>query len=167
MDLISQLNQELRQLAGFVSATPKRVELTDDDGTRLIIDFVAVDTLSCAFRELWLHVPKLVGKELAILKQWADALSKRVTYLLENIGPLEVDRLGDKILIRSTPPDRSSGATKFYEVLLSAKSDGTFSLKRFAFEPGSSGRQLVDIQLTHEVLNKLIRDLLETVPEKV
>jgi len=164
MDLVSQLQHELRQLAGFVSTTPKRIDITATDGVRLTVEFVAVDTLSCAFRELWLHVPQLVGKELAILKQWADALSKRVTYLLENIGPLEVDKLGDKILIRSTPPDRSTGATKFYEVLLSAKSDGTFSLKRFTFEPGSSGRQLADIQLTHEVLLKLIRDLLETVP---
>lgn len=165
MDLSSQLQHELRQLSGFVSPTPKRVDISDDDGVRLSIDFVAVDTLSCAFRELLLHVPKLVGKELAVLKQWADALSRRVTYLLENIGPLEVDRMGSKILIRSTPPDRSTGATKFYEVLLSAKSDGTFSLKRFAFEPGSAGRQLVDIQLTHEVLLKLLRDLLETVPD--
>lgn len=164
MDLIFQLQHELRQLTGFVSATPKRIEIAAADGVRLTVEFVAVDSLSCAFRELWLHVPQLVGKELAILKQWADALSNRVTYLLENIGPLEVDKLGDKILIRSTPPDRSTGATKFYEVLLSAKSNGTFSLKRFAFEPGSSGRQLVDIQLTHEVLLKLIRDLLETVP---
>ena len=164
MNLSTQLNHELRQLAGFVSTTPKRVDLTDDDDVRLSVDFVAVDTLSCAFRELLLHVPKLMGRELAVLKQWADALAKRVTYLLENIGPIEIDRLGDKILIRSNPPDRSSTATKFYEVLLSAKSNGTFSLKRFSFEPGSSGRQNVDIQLTHEVLNKLIRDLLETVP---
>lgn len=164
MDLISQLTHELRQLAGFSSVSPKRVEMLDDNNVRLSIDFVAVDTLSCAFRELTLQVPDLLGRELAVLKQWADALSKRVTYLLENIGPIETDRLGNKILIRSNPPDRSTGTTKFYEVLLSAKSNGTFSLKRFSYEPGSPGRQGVDIQLTHEVLLKLIRDLLETIP---
>lgn len=164
MDLVTLLNDELKQLAGFAGPPPKRVSLTDDQGMQLTIDFMAVDTLGCSFRELILHVPQLVGRELKILKQWADDLSRRVTYLLENIGPVEIDKLGDKILIRSTPPGRSRTTAKFYEVLLSARSNGTFSLKRFAFEPGQPGRDAVDIQLTHEVLNKLISDLLDTVP---
>ncbi len=164
MDLITKLNDELKQLAGFVGPQPRRMQITDDDGVQLTIEFSAVDTLSCSFRELTLHIPKLVGRELKVLKQWADDLSRRVTYLLENIGPVEIDKLGDQILIRSTPPGRSKTTAKFYEVLLSARGNGTFSLKRFAFEPGQSGRNAVDVQLTHEVLNKLIGDLLDTVP---
>ena len=164
MELASQLEQELQRLAGFASGSPQRVELTDDEGNRLTIDFVAIDTLSCAFRELLLHVPRLVGRELGVLKQWASSLSKRVTYLLENIGPVEIDKLGDQILIRSTPPDRSSAVTKFYEVLLSAKANGTFSLKRIVYDHSQLTRQGIDIQLTHEVVLKLVRDLLDTAP---
>ena len=164
MELATQLDQQLQRLAGFTSGSPHRVELADDEGNRLTVDFVAVDTLSCAFLELLLHVPKLVGHELGVLKQWASNLSKRVTYLLENIGPVEIDQLGDQILIRSTPPDRSSTATKFYEVLLSAKANGTFSLRRIVYDHSQSTRQGLDIQLTHEVVLKLVRDLLSTVP---
>lgn len=161
MDLATQLEHELQRLAG---GGPLLVELTDDASNRLTIDFVAVDTLSCAFRELLLHVPNLVGRELGVLQQWASNLSKRVTYLLENIGPVEIDKLGDQILIRSTPPDRSSGITKFYEVLLSAKANGTFSLKRIVYDHSQLTRQGIDIQLTHEVVLKLVRDLLSTAP---
>lgn len=165
MDLTSKLNDELKQLAGFASSVSKRVTVTDDvDGSRLTIDVLAIETLGCSFLELSLFLPKLVGREVHVLKQWADDLSRRVTYLLENLGPVEVDKLGDQVLIRSNPPDRSGVMAKFYEVLLSARGNGTFTLKRLSFEPGVPGRTPVEIQLTYEVLNRLIRDLLATAP---
>lgn len=164
MDLILKINDELKQLVGYSSTTPRRIEVVDASGYRLALEIVAVDVLSCAFRELTLFVPNLVGREVGVLKQWAEALSRRVTYLLENIGPVEVDRLGDQVLIRSIPPDRRPQVAKYYEILLSAKGNGTFSLKRFSFEPGQSGRATLDVQLTREVLEKLIQDLVDTVP---
>ena len=131
MKLITQLTDELKQLAGFSSSTPRRIEMTDTDGLILGIAVVAVDALSCAFESLTLHVPSLVGNECGMLQTWADALSERVTYLLENIGPIEIDHRSNQVLIRSTPPDRTQTGTQFYEVLLSAQANGTFLLRRY------------------------------------
>lgn len=165
MDLSTQLSNELKQLIGFSSSSTRRVQVSDSRGLVLGVDFVAVDTMSCAFESLTLHVPELVGHELSVLKNWADALSQRVTYLLESIGPIEIDESGSRILIRSTPPGRSGSTTQFYEVLLSVQSDGTFLLRRFRAEANQPGRQSVDIHLTHETLQKLIDDLVDTIPD--
>ena len=165
MNLNSQLTDELKQLAGFSSSTPRRIEMCDSDGLILSVAVVAVDLLSCAFESLTLHVPALVGNETTVLQAWADALSQRVTYLLENIGPIEIDRSNSQVLIRSTPPDRSSAGTQFYEVLLTAQANGTFVLRRYRSENGQPGRSSVDIHLTHETLHKLVRDLVDTIPQ--
>lgn len=164
MNLSTQLTDELKQLAGFSSSMPRRIEITDSEGLILGIAVVAVDALSCAFESLTLHVPSLVGNESGALQAWADALSGRVTYLLENIGPIEIDQRNNQVLIRSTPPDRTNTGTRFYEVLLSAQANGTFLLRRYRAESGQPGRKSVDIHLTHETLHKLVRDLIDTIP---
>ena len=165
MDLTAQLSDELKQLVGFSSSVPKNVQISGGSGLVLNIAFVAVDRLSSAFESLSLHVPQLVGHEVKILNEWAEALSKRVTYLLEHIGPIEIDPAGSQVLIRSTPPDQSQGTRQFYEVLLSAKTNGTFLLKRYRSETGQPGRTSVDILLTNETLRKLVNDLVETIPQ--
>lgn len=164
MNLTTQLTEELKQLAGFSSSTPRRIEITNPDGLVLGVAVVAVDALSCAFESLTLHVPSLVGNETGALQEWADALSDRVTYLLENIGPIEIDQNSNQVLIRSTPPEKTDTGTQFYEVLLSAQSNGTFLFRRYRAESGQPGRESVDIHLTHETLHKLIGDLVDTVP---
>lgn len=164
MNLTTQLTDELKQLAGFSSSTPRCIEITDSEGLILGIAVVAVDALSCAFESLTLHVPSLVGNESGTLETWADALSGRVTYLLENIGPIEIDQRSSQVLIRSTPPDRTSAGTRYYEVLLSAQGNGTFLLRRYRAESGQPGRESVDIHLTHETLHKLVGDLVDTIP---
>jgi hypothetical protein len=165
MDLTEQIENEIKQLVGYSSSTPRRVEVTDSDSRVLGIGFVTVDTMSVAFESMTLHVPQLVGHESSVLREWADALSQRVTYLLENIGPIEIDESKREILIRSTPPVKSGGATQFYEVLLGAQANGTFLLRRYRSETGQPGRQSVDIQLTHETLRKLVGDLVDTIPD--
>lgn len=165
MDLTSSLNHELTRLTGFAGPPVQTVDVTDAAGLRLRIDFTAIDSMSCAFESLSLHVPRLVGHEVRVLNDWAVALSQRVTYLLEFIGPIEVDPSVNEVLIRSTPPDKSSGSTQFYEVLLSAQTDGTFSLRRYRSHSGQPGRDAVDILLTNETLKKLVTDLVDTIPD--
>jgi hypothetical protein len=161
MTLKTQLTDELKRLAGKPT---QAVQLSGPDGVDLAIDFIAVDSMSCAFRELRLHVPALVGAGLDPLKQWAEDLSKRITYLLENIGPIEIDPALQQVLIRSNPPDKQAGTTRFYEILLQSQSNGNFSLRRYLSEKGQPGRSQVDMQTTHEVLVKLVNDLVETIP---
>ena len=49
MNLTTQISNELKQLSGFSSSTPRHIEMTDSDGLVLGVAVVAVDALSCAF----------------------------------------------------------------------------------------------------------------------
>jgi hypothetical protein len=110
-------------------------------------------------------VTALGAATLDTLKKWASDLCRRVTYLLENLGPLEYDAHGNQVLIRSTQVDKSAaGAAKYYEVMLSAHGAGRFSLRRFRNDNSGGGRVPVPLQLTHEQLSKLVNDLVATIP---
>ena len=161
MTLQNQLTDELKRLTGTTGQTAR---LTGPDGIELTVDFVAVDSMSCAVRELRLTVPTLAAADISTLKAWGERFCARITYLLEHIGPLEVDPDAGHVLIRSTPPDRQAGTATFYEIMLQAHSGGRFSLRRYRSEKGAPGREQVEIQTTHEVLQKLVRDLIETIP---
>lgn len=165
MSLSTQLSSALTRLIGYSSSTPHCTTLSAPDQVTIEIDFTAVDSMSCSASELRVSVPALVDAEFDVLKKWAAALCQRVTYLLENIGPLEFSPDSGEVLIRSTPPDQQTGGTQFYEVILQSHSQGNFSLKRYRSEKGTPGRDPVDIQATHQVLNKLVDDLVETIPD--
>ena len=165
MTLRTQLTNQLSHLAGSSGPQTSTATLSGPDQVALEIDFVAVDSMSCSFRELRIHVPDLASAGFDVLKSWAEALSKRVTYLLENLGPLEFDPDAGEVLLRSTKPDTADG-TQYYEILLKTSTAGSFSLRRYRAEKGIPGRTPVDLQTTHEVLHKLVRDLVETIPAK-
>ena len=162
MSLNNQVSTELKNLIG--APMPRTLSLSADKQIGIAIDLRAVDSLSCAAREIRLNVPALVGARFDVLKVWAERLCQRVTYLLENIGPLELEPDSGRVLIRSTSPDRQDGAKKYYEIVLQSQADGNFSLRRYRFEKGGGGREQVDMSLTHEVLGKLLSDLVDTAP---
>ena len=156
--IASQLSGELQRLAG--TCTPTTVAIADPRVAELFVDFSVVDRLSCSFSDLRLNVPSLQSAHIDDLERWGNDLCGRITYLLENIRPLEVDKAGSQLLIRSTPPDEQRESTKFYEIVLKSHAFGSFSLRRYASDLGKFGRVPVDIQLTHEVMLKLVSDLM-------
>ncbi len=162
--ITTDLEIELQKQIGLTASVPVTVSVAESGVAGLEIDFVAVDSMSCSFVELRLTVPSLLNTAADELKKWGDGLCQRVTYLLENIGPLECDEDAGELLIRSTPPQQVPNGAKFYEIILQSNANGSFTLKRYEFEKGTPGRTAVDIQLTHEVLLKLVDDLLDTIP---
>jgi len=163
MSLVTDLQHEINRLVG--TAAPATVSVSDPGGLTMTVDFSAVDSMSCSFTQIAIFAPTLQNAAFDVLKQWAQALSRRITYLLENIGPLEFDPDAGEVLIRSTPPSQLPDGTQYFEIILSSQSSGTFSLRRYASVKGQPGRQAVDITVTHEVLLKLTQDLLDTVPQ--
>jgi hypothetical protein len=162
MSLSADLQRELTALVGTKS--PTTVTVTDPAGLMLTVELTAVDSMSCSFSGITLFVPSLQQAAFDVLKKWAQALSRRMTYLLENIGPLEFDPAAGEVLIRSTPPSQLSTGTQYFEIILSSHSSGNFSLRRYASVKGQPGRTAVDITVTHEVLLKLTDDLVATIP---
>lgn len=165
MSLSLDLSAALTPLSGQTFVPPQTVTVADSTGTSLAIDVMAVESLGVSCEELRLNITSLGAATLDTLKKWANDLCRRVTYLLENLGPLEIDAQGNQILIRSTPPDKSTtGSTKYYEVMLSSLGAGRFSLRRFRYDTLGGQRVAVPLQLTHEQLAKLVNDLVATIP---
>ncbi len=162
MSLSTSLSQELTRLVG--TTTPTTVTVSDPSGLSLQVDFLVVDSLSCSFEEIQLFVPSLQQAAFDALKTWARQLSQRITYLLEQIGPLEFDPDAGEVLIRSTPPSQLPHGAQYYEIILSSQAGGTFTLRRFRSVKGQAGRVQDAITVTHEVLLKLTDDLVDTIP---
>lgn len=129
----------------------------------LTLELTAVDRLSCALSELRLDAPHLSAAGFPALQAWAQQLCARITYLLEQIGPIEFDPATGTVLVRSDPPDAQSAGNLYYEILLQSQGSGQFTIRRYQSSKGT-GRTPVDLYLTHEVLDKLVNDLVDTMP---
>lgn len=163
MLLHEQITQSLIGLKGQTSPIPRTVGWSAESGPAVEIDFTAVDGLSCAFRELRVTADALKAASLDALQAWADQVCRKVTYLLEQLGPLEIDRQEQVVLVRSNPPAKEADRTTFYEMFV--KAPGVVSLRRYTRPARDAEREPLDIQITHEVLLKLVRDIVEAIPE--
>ena len=159
MSLTQQLVQILNGMAGYHSLQPQTVSVTEPADVHLELDVTHVDSLSCAFHELRLTVPAFQKTGVDQLKPWADDLCRRVTYLLEQLGALEIDPVSGQAQIRSTRPDRQDEQTRYYEIVL--RNPGLLILRRYQVIPGSN-REQIDLQTTLEVLQKLVPDLVQS-----
>jgi hypothetical protein len=162
MQLHEQINQSLAGMRGSTFDTPHTVGWTAGTGPVVEADFTVVDSLGCAFRELRVTADEFATGPFDRLKTWAENLCQKVTYLLEHIGPLEADAEAQTVLVRSTPPTRQPDQTTFYEMLV--KAPGVLSLRRYARPADGSERTVCDIQITHEVLVKLVQDIVAAIP---
>lgn len=164
MTIHDQLTAELSRLNGFNGPGTSVASAAGPDGMTVEAELAAVDQFGCLVREVRAEVPKLAGASFDVLKTWGEALSRRLSYLLETLALLEADEEHGEVLIRSNPPDRQGSTTTFYEVLLRQDGPGRFALRRYEAQKGVAGRTPIDMHLTHEVLKRLGRDLFETVP---
>ena len=93
---------------------------------------------------------QLAGQELT---RFADALAARLTYLMEPISTVEADP--EVVQLRSDPPSQEGDRTRCYFELLART--GSLNLVRYRKLVGEP-RKLVPMQLTHEVLARLLID---------
>lgn len=153
MTLTEQFRQQLSSMAPF-SAGEQAIEVTAP-AQRLYCRLVALDTLACAFTRLALAADSLQNMPTEGLKQIAQRLSARLTYLLEPISPIETDAEGCVVQMRSSPPQKDTDRTSYYELLVSRS--GELSLSRYARAVGQP-REIIPAQLTREVLLRLVSD---------
>ena len=163
MSLRDQVEQQVNSLQQS-QAVPSTIDASDATGLSLSIEISAIDSMSVEFTEMSIFVPSLQNAAFDKLKQWASDLSSRITYLIENIGPLEFDPAAGQVLIRSTPPAQLASGTEFFEIMLSSQGNGTFTLKRFRSVKGTPGRSAVEMRMTTDILLRLVDDLIATIP---
>lgn len=161
MLLRDQILESLTYLQGGAADIPCTVNWTAETGCAVAADLTVVDTLGCAFRELRVTARPLQALPFDTVKAWAEKLCQKVTYLLEHIGPLEADAEAQSVLVRSVPPTKEPDRTRYYEIVVQAP--GQLALHRYVRPAGSAERAVCDIQVTHEVLVKLVQDIVAAV----
>jgi hypothetical protein len=153
MTLQSQVQGALAALGPF-SGSSQTITASDGD-LRLSCDLTELEKLGCELVRLAVGSPSLAGASAEKLKKIATALSAKLTYLMEPISPIEVDREGCVVQLRSNPPQRNDDGSTYYELLV--RRGGELSLARYRKAAGQD-RQSVSAHLTREVLLRLVED---------
>lgn len=147
------LSRQLEQQLASAGSGPANLA-AQQGGDQLVCELLAIDSLGVSVGLLELRSPRLAGLGTDQLRQVADDLARRVSYLLEAIAPVEVDDQACSIQMRSTPPYRAENATSYYEVLVTA---GTISLKRYN-KSRREARRAEPFDITRQVLYRLADD---------
>lgn len=131
---------------------PHRVSLAARSASRLGVELDALD----------FHAdrPQQPERTLDELKAWADRLAARITYLMEPLVVLECDPLGVEVELRSQQATTRQSARNFYEARLDRS--GNLRIIRYSFDTTSRTRHAVPFQLSGEVLERLVDDLVDT-----
>lgn len=141
------------------SAGPGLVAAADGDA-HVEIDLTLAGPVGLQFDALRLRVADGRDRTVDDLRAWGDRIAARVTYLMEPLVVHEADAPAAEVALRSKSPTATDDRRAFYEVRLSGPARLTFG--RLAFDEADRRRQPAPIQLTGEVLRRLVDDLVGT-----
>jgi hypothetical protein len=154
MTLKQRILEELNRLGPLSSAGGSQTLSLDLIEGRLTCELVAIDQLACAFEQFTVEAPRLASATLEQLDRVAATLSRRLSYLLESISPVERDRDRCVVQMRSNPPQKDDDGTNYYELVVR---QGELSLCRFSKSSGQVRRR-IPAQVTREVFCRLAAD---------
>jgi hypothetical protein len=153
MNLHEQAKLALSNLT--LGAASPQVLAAEHSGQRLTCQLTALESLACAFTQLNVASDALADASPRRLKELGELLSKRLSYLLEPISPIEVDTEQCVVQLRSNPPQQGDGQSSYYELLV--RKGGDINLCRYTKLKGQP-RAVSPAHITREVLLRLIAD---------
>jgi hypothetical protein len=153
MLLRDRIQQELNHLLPITDGSPQTL-LVAVDGGKLRCALTAADQLACAFEEFAYEAPQLANAPWSQLDQIASALSRKLSYLLETISPVERDQDRCVVQMRSNPPQQEDDGTAYYELVVRR---GELALCRYSKARGQA-RRVIPAQVTWEVFCRLATD---------
>lgn len=154
--LAEKLLQKLNDWKPAGSGRQSWIQAFAPEGWTVTIIADAVDSLSCLVWEL--DLTRTTDTESRSIQQWAAAIASRATGLLEPLTVHEIDATQGVALLRSNIPARKGEALAYYEVML--KTTGQARVRRYVASRSASGREQVAFALTHEVIAKLVDDII-------
>jgi hypothetical protein len=93
------------------------------------------------------------------VREWAESIARSVSGLRENLRVIEIDATTHEAMLRSVSPSKKGSIASYYEVRLNGTARATVS--RFEADTvAGTPRVQVHFPLTHEVLAKLVEDVL-------
>lgn len=149
-----------RELVRIQAVHGRGLLQVDTPEGRIEADLVAVDVIGCSFQTLGYSTNRLADATLDRLKEISDALTRKLTYLLEPIGLIEADADRCSVQLRSSPPKKDEDGASYYELLV--RRGGDITLSRYSKRPGQL-RQIVPANVTREVLVRLADDFADAV----
>jgi hypothetical protein len=149
-----------RELKRIQAVSGRGLVQVDLPAGRLEADLLAVDAIGCSFQTLAYSTDKLADASLDQLKSISQALTEKLTYLLEPIGLVEADADRCSIQLRSNPPQKGDDGTSYYELMV--RRGGHITLSRYSKQAGQL-RQIVPAHVTREVLGRLAEDFVAAV----
>lgn len=157
MTLLEKTRERLAALGTICQSSGGQPGLIDvaEAGQHLVCELAGLESLGCEFTRFSLTAGRLASAGIDELKTVSEALSARITYLLEPIRPIEADAEQCVVQLRSMPPSRDEGRATYYELLV--RRGGELSLCRWAKAPGDR-RQSMAAQVTREVFLRLVAD---------
>jgi len=157
MDIKTDIQRELKRIQ---AVSGKGLLQVDTDCGRIEADLLAVDAIGCSFLTLGYSTDRLASSSLDELKKISESLIARLTYLLEPIGVVEVDRDRAAVQLRSSPPQKGDDGTSYYELMV--RRGGDVTLSRYQKKQGQI-REIVPANVTREVLQRLSEDFVAVV----
>ena len=156
MTIQQQVESELTRWGGG----PTQLTIDTEVG-QVAAQIQDLDRIGCTFTSLAVHSDRIAGASPDQLKQVGEDLAGRLVYLMEPISPIEIDREGAVVQLRSQPPQQDDDGTTYFELLV--RRDG-ISLERYQKAVGAI-RQRVPAQVTREILGRLADDMVGTLAD--
>ncbi|HEV3164185.1 MAG TPA: hypothetical protein VGZ22_09145 [Isosphaeraceae bacterium] len=128
---------------------------------RLSLHLTACGSVGVAFDTLDFKTSVRPDWPTDALKAWGDRIVTRLTYLMEPLLVLEVDRIGREVELRSQFPTARDGHRSYYEIRLDH--NGALRLDRSSFDETTRLRRPASCQMTREALERLTDDLVACV----
>lgn len=129
--------------------------VVEDSGNRVVCGLTGLDALACQFEHLCLESDHLAGATMERIQQISDDLSKRLTYLLEPVSPIEINSEKCTVQMRSKPPQKDEDQSTYYELLV--QKGGLIQLSRYQ-KRRNAAREVIPAQVTREVWARLVAD---------
>lgn len=150
-DHLEELLEEVR--TGKTASPSLYLEIAD--GT-FIADFKSLNELAGSFTSLVYGTQKYRKAAKEKVRAIADQLSQRIRYLPEPVVLVECDPEAAKAQIRSEQPATTTQGICYYEIEI----DGEGVLLSRYRKPEGRRRHKIEMTLTHEILARLIGDIL-------
>jgi len=130
-------------------------ELLDHDNIGVMLSYVVIEKDRQEEREATTY-----------LKDVAEAIEKRINYLMEPLRIVEIDSTSNAVQIRSENPEVAEREVSYFEIVLrSGKWFGGrdhVSMHRYAHRPEEeTNRRSIGFPLTKQQFERLLNDLIE------
>ncbi len=156
MTIQQQVESELTRWGG----EPTQLTIDTEVG-QVAAQIQDLDRIGCTFSSLAVRSDRLAGATPDQMRQVGDDLAGRLSYLMEPISPIEIDREGAVVQLRSQPPQQDDDGATYFELLV--RRDG-LTLERYQKAVGAV-RQKVPAQVTRVILGRLADDMVGALAE--